>query len=134
MAQAPQPASEPRKDPRPRRARGKIATVLHQNPDRRYVMANPADTRFGLSKHLEDGWTKIDAKSDKERISCGRVSPDGEVSFEGQVLLWIDKEEYEARIQDAEQIVKARDRQAAAPGGIDNVKAVDGKLARNMNQ
>lgn len=134
MGQAQQPASEPRKDPRPRRSRGRIATVTNQRPDRRYVLVNPADQLSGLAKHLDDGWTKIDAKSDKERVSCGRVSPDGEVSFEGQILLWIDAEEYEARIQDAAQIVKARDAKAAAPGGIDNVKAVDGKLARNMNQ
>lgn len=129
----PQQQSEPRKDPRPRRrGRGQDGQVKNKLPDRAYILANPAETRFGLTKKLEEGWTKVNHKSgDKERVFCGKLEDNGDVTFEGQVLLWLDKEEHEARLADGQEVVKSRDAKAKSPGGIDGVRGVDGRMAQN---
>ena len=135
MAQPQQAAEAPRKDPRPRRRiPGMSGTVKERRPDREYVFANPNDHLFGLSRHIDDGWTKINKDRDKERAYAGRVEENGDVSFEGQILLWIDKAEYQEMLDDAQAIVKARDAKAKRPGGIDSVVGVNGKLAADIDQ
>jgi hypothetical protein len=125
--------AESRKDPKPRRrGRGQDGQVKNRQPDRAYIMANPAESRFGLAKKLEEGWTKVNHKGgDKERVFCGKLEENGDVTFEGQVLLWISKDEHEAMLADAHDIVVARDAQAKQPGGIDGVRSADGRLAQN---
>ena len=128
------PPAEQRKDPRPRRApRAVDGTVTGQHPDRRYVLAYPSDISFGLTRFLEDGYKKVNAKSDKERVTCGRVEENGDVSYKGHILVWIDKEEFEARLADGQEVVKARMRKAKGPGGIDNVVSVNGKPAADFD-
>ena len=131
-----QPQQEPaRKDPKTRRrVPGMSGTVKNQDPSRAYVFANPNDHLFGLARHIDDGWTKVNAARDKERAYAGRVEENGDVSFEGQILLWIDKDEQQAMLDDAQAIVKAREAKAKRPGGIDSVVGVNGKLAENIDQ
>ena len=131
----PQQQAEPRKDPKPRRrGRGQDGQVKNQQPDRAYIMANPAESRFGLAKKLEEGWTKVNHKSgDKERVFCGKLEDNGDVTFEGQVLIWILKEDHDSRLADGQEIVRAREAQSKAPGGIDGVRGADGRLAQNYN-
>jgi hypothetical protein len=131
--QNPVPAVEQRKDPRPKRApRAQDGTVTGQRPDRRYALAYPSDVSFGLSRLLEDGYHKVNAKSDKERVTCGRTEDNGDVSYKGHILVWIDVEEFEARLADGQEIAKARMRKAKGPGGIDNVAGVNGKPANDF--
>lgn len=132
----PQQQAESRKDPRPRRrGRGQDGQVQNKHPDRSYILANPAERRFGLAKKLEEGWTRVNHKSgDKERVFCGNLEDNGDVTFEGQVLLWLPKVEHEARLADGQEIVKARDAKAKSRGGIDgNLRGAQGQPAMNYD-
>lgn len=131
MAQ--QQQEQPRKDPRARR-RGKVVdgTVINQNPDRHYVLAHPGSERFGLTRHLEMGYVKVNGKTEKERVVCGRVEDNGDVTYMGHVLVWCPQEDYEADQADAKAIIEARSGKAKGPGGIDNVVGVNGKPAHDI--
>ena len=85
-----------RADPKTKRLLpGQAGHLRFGRPERVYKLANPADENFGLQIHLDMGWEKINGgkDGDKERIAGGRVNPDGSVSFNGQVLIWLPKEE-----------------------------------------
>jgi len=127
-----QPA-QARKDPKSRRPpRAAEGTVTNQHPERRYVLAYISDPSFGLSKHLEDGYTKVNGKTEKERVVCGRVEENGDVTYKGHCLVWIDREEYEARLDDGQAVIKARAGKASGPGGIDGVVGVNGRPAHDI--
>lgn len=131
-----EPQQQPaRKDPKPRRIRRQDeGSVTDQRPDRHYVLAYAADVSFGLSRHLTDGYVKVNAKSDKERVVCGRVEENGDVTWKGHVLVWIDRETWEANEAYAAEVVKARNGKAKGPGGIDNVVGVNGKPASDFSE
>jgi hypothetical protein len=124
-----------RVDPRPRSvSRGQAGTLKFGRVDRAYLLANPNDDIHGLQFHLDSGWRKINGgkDGDKERVHSGRVDANGEVSYQGQVLIWIEKEEYDARQADMRATIKAREAKKQAPGGIDNIVDAQGKLAQNI--
>jgi len=130
MAQT-QQESAPRKDPRKRRwIPGVSGTVKNKEPDREYVMGNPNDQLFGLPRLLEDGWTKVNHTRDKERVHSGRLEENGDVSFQGQVLCWISKEDFQDRLDACQDVVKAREAKANRPGGIDGITGADGTPAK----
>lgn len=134
MSPAPQPQAEQRKDPRPRRrGRGQDGQVKNQHPDRAYIFANPGESRFGLAKKLEEGWTRVNHKSgDKERVFCGKLEDNGDVTFEGQVLLWLPKEEQDARLADGQEIVRAQSQtHAKVQGSLNGGRGADGNLTLN---
>jgi hypothetical protein len=127
------PSTEQRKDPRSKRPpRAQDGTVTGQRPDRRYSLAYPSDISFGLTRLLEDGYHKVNAKSDKERVVCGREEPNGDISYKGHILVWIEKDEFEARLEDGQAVVKARMQKAKGPGGLDRVVGVTGKAASDF--
>ena len=82
------------------------------------------------------GWEKINGRKDgdKERIAGGRVDENGTVSFNGQVLIWLPKDEHDAREADKQSLMKAREKQRNSPGGIDNVVDADGRPAQKMDK
>lgn len=109
-------------------------TVMFKRTDREYVFANPNDQVFGLNRHLDDGWKPVGA-GDPERVYAGRQNPaDGTWSFQGQVLLWMDKAEFDDALAAAQELVAARETKARAPGGIDGVHGVDGQPAEIMER
>jgi hypothetical protein len=125
-------ATERRNDPRPRLSRLQMAgQVDNKREDRQYVLANPSDELCGLPIHLDDGWQKISAKDDKERVIGGRVEKNGDVTFRGQVLVWLDKAEYESREADKRALVAVRNNKKVGPGGLDGVVDAQGKPAQN---
>lgn len=127
-----QQAPPARKDPQPRSLRQYAigGTVRDARPDRRYMYANPVDQTMGLDFMLDTGWHKVNAKSDKERAQLGRVEPDGEtVTYRGQVLIWIDAEEFEARDIDRASFAIRHEKAKKQPGGPDGVRGADKRLA-----
>jgi len=133
MAQS-QQSAEPRKDPKLRRGRSKAVegTVTNQREDRHYVLAQATDQSFGLIRHIENGYHKVNAQTDKERVVCGRVEPNGDVVFQGHVLVWIEKDLYEEDLAGAKAIMDARSKKSKGPGGVDNVVGVNGKPAHDI--
>jgi hypothetical protein len=125
-----------RADPKTKRLLpGQAGHLRFGRPERVYKLANPADENFGLQIHLDMGWEKINGgkDGDKERIAGGRVNPDGSVSFNGQVLIWLPKEEHDAREADKRALIAAREKKRNSPGGIDGVTDVNGQLAQKMS-
>jgi len=133
MAQ--QPTVE-RADPRTRRAApGQSGQLKNGKPDKQYKLANPNDDIHGLQFHLDTGWEKlfVDPKDrNGERVVGGRVHPDGMISFGGQILIWLPKEEWEAREAEKKSVLMARESKRKAPGGIDSVRSADGTPAKQM--
>jgi hypothetical protein len=128
-------AQAERVDPKTRRiATGQAGHLRNGRADRAYKLANPLDENFGLQIHLDMGWEKINGgkDGDKERVAGGRVDANGTVSFNGQVLIWLPKDESDAREADKRDIMKAREQKRNGPGGIDSVMDADGKLAQRM--
>ena len=63
---------------------------------------------------------------------CGRVEDNGDVSYKGHILVWIEQEEFEARLADGQDVVRARTQKAKGPGGLDNVVGASGKPAADF--
>lgn len=122
-------AQETRKDPRPRYQPGEVGNIKNGRPDRRYKLANPNDDLHGLAMHIDTGWEKVSAKSDKERIIGGREEANGSVTYQGQVLLWLPTDEYEAREQEKRDRINAREQKRATPAGEFGLHDADGKPA-----
>lgn len=126
-----------RADPRPRTNNpGLPGQLRNGRPDRAYLLANPSDDRFGLAMHLDSGWSKVMTSGggkdgDKERVHSGRIESDGSVTYQGQVLIWLDREEYDRREKTKQSLVKARDARKLAPGGPDGIVNTEGKPASN---
>jgi hypothetical protein len=97
-----------------------------------YKLANPNDSVHGLQIHLDTGWEKVNGRKDgdPERVFGGTVDPNGTVSFSGQVLIWLDKVEFNEREAEKATLRNARERQRNSPGGIDGVTDADGRLAQ----
>ena len=108
----------------------RAGTVRNKREDREYVLANPNDDIFGLARHIDDGWKEINHRTDRERVYSGREEGNGRVSFQGQVLLWIEKQKHQDRLDAAQAVVKARESKARGPGGIDSVIDATGKPAQ----
>ena len=124
-----------RADPRARQYNpGVSGQIRHNRPDRAYLLANPMDNLHGLAMHLDSGWHKVNGgkDGDKERVHSGKTEANGDVTFEGQVLIWIEKDEYDFRMQRRQELIDAREAKIRAPGGIDSVIDVDGNPAQNM--
>lgn len=122
-----------RVDPRTRRINpGQAGQVRNGRPDRVYKLANPNDSNHGLQIHLDTGWEKVNGRKDgdPERVFGGNVDPNGLVTFSGQVLIWLDKVEFDAREAEKAVIRNARERQRNAPGGIDSVTDANGNPAQ----
>lgn len=128
-------ATATRKDPKPRSMRANAigGHVIDKRDDRAYKWANPNDESFGLVFCLADGWNKVNAKIDKERGRLGRVADNGEdVIWKGQVLVWMDKEEFDSRDAERGEFVERHEMAKQRPGGIDAIVGPDGELATNM--
>jgi hypothetical protein len=126
-----------RVDPKTLRlAPGQAGQLRNGRGDRAYKLANPLDENFGLQIHLDTGWEKINGgkDGDKERIAGGRVDDNGTVSFNGQVLIWLPKEEADGREADKMAVLRAREQKRNSPGGIDSVVDADGRLAQKMKE
>ena len=122
-----------RVDPKTRRCSpGQAGHLRDKNPEYKYLLANPADDLHGLQMHIDTGWEKVHSSSDKVRVIGGKVDANGTVSFQGQVLIRIPLEEYEARQADIANAMKARENRRNGPGGIDGVTDAQGKLAQNI--
>jgi hypothetical protein len=123
-----------RADPRPRNyvpgQAGQLKAGTTQ-ANRKYLLANPADNLQGLTFHLDTGWHKVNGKKDgdPERVISGKVEANGDVTFQGQVLIWIELEEWEAREEYKRQAMAAREARKAAPGGLDGVMSAEGEPA-----
>jgi hypothetical protein len=119
-------------EPVPARVRGvnqaSVGCLKNRRDDRAYLLANPNDDLHGLAFHLDSGWHEIRATKDgdKERINSGRVDANGRVTFQGQVLIWLEKDEHDLRAKDQQALVKAREKKKLAPGGIDGVVDAQG--------
>jgi hypothetical protein len=132
MAQ--QQTEAPRNDPKSRPivadSFGQVGgTFKHTRTDRAYVLANPLDDSLGLTYCLEIGYHEVNAKTDKERVALGRVEDSGRVTFRGQVLLWIEKDVYDAHREHGLRVLRAREVAKKNPGGPDNVIDARGKPA-----
>lgn len=113
-----------RADPPKRRFVMAVAgQVKNGRPDRKYLLANPNDEIHGLPIKLDQGWTRVNGNKDgdKERVNGGKVEADGRVTFQGQVLLFMPLEEYEARQAEMQELVKARHEKSRGKGGIDGL-------------
>jgi hypothetical protein len=71
---------------------------------KRYFIANPTDqsTGLGLQACLDDGWKRVNHKRSPERLRGGAIQDSGDVTWKGQVLLWMTDEEYAAYRADIE--------------------------------
>lgn len=116
-------SSSVRQDPKPRRYNPVVAGhIKNQNPNRVYAFCDPRESQYGLQHHLDLGWAKIDAKSDPERVYSGRIEDNkSDVTYLGQLLVWMDKEEYQDMLAGRRDVLKARQAQAQAKGGIDRI-------------
>jgi hypothetical protein len=97
-----------------------------------YKLANPGDPNHGLQIHLDTGWEKVNGVKggDPERIFGGNVDANGLVSFNGQVLIWLDKVEFNEREAEKAVIRQAREVRRNSPGGIDGVTDANGAPAQ----
>jgi hypothetical protein len=106
--------------------------VKNKRDDRAYLYANPNDDLQGLSFHLDNGWHEINASKDKERANSGRQDANGRITFQGNVLIWLEKEEFDQRAKDRDALIRARDAKKRAPGGIDGIVDAQGVPASNI--
>lgn len=130
-----QPNPSKRADPRPRTNNpGLPGHLLHRRNDRAYLLANPNDNIFGLAMHLDSGWTKVNGgkDGDKERVHSGKVEADGTVSFQGQVLIYLEKADYDRREAAKHALTEQRTAMKKAPGGPDGIVDVDGTPAQDQ--
>jgi hypothetical protein len=132
-------SQEAEQDQRPepsvlRSVRGFPGTVLNQRKDRRYFIANPTDehTSCGMKACLDVGWIRADHRKDKERLHSGSVQDNGDVTWKGQVLLWLPKEKYERIYAEVTQATAELAVRTHGPGGHNGVVDVTGKLATDM--
>jgi len=98
------------------------------------MLATPNHARFGLQMHLDTGWEKVNGQSEKERVIGGRVESNGMVSFQGQVLIWLPLEEWQAREAEKAQRNRAREAKRRAPGGEFGVKDAEGNPAQDVKE
>jgi hypothetical protein len=111
---------------------GEPGYVRNARPDRAYKLANPLDDRSGLPRLIDKEWTKIDATKDKERVYSGRVMDNGDVSYLGQILVWLPKEKYEEYQAEKQRLGDMRFTKSRGAGGIDGVKGLDGRPASDI--
>ena len=130
-------ASAERVDPRTRRINpGQAGQVRNGRPDRVYKLANPNDMNHGLQIHLDSGWEKISGRKDgdQERVCGGNVDANGLVTWNGQVLIWLDKNEFNEREAEKAVIRAAYEKKRNSPGGIDGVTDANGKPAQKTTE
>ena len=130
-------AQAERVDPRLRRVNpGQAGQVRNGRADRVYKLANPSDMNHGLQIHLDSGWEKINGRKDgdPERVFGGGVDANGLVTWNGQVLIWLDKTEFDAREEEKAVLRNAYERKRNSPGGIDGVTDADGKPAQKTKE
>jgi hypothetical protein len=123
-------------DPQTRRINTAVAgTLINKtaNPERVYRLASPQDETQGLQFHLDIGWKKVNGRKDcdPERLVSGRVDPDGTVSFRGQVLLWLPKEENDALMGERKSLLSANEVRRNSGPGLDGVTDALGNPAQN---
>ena len=127
--------AQERVDPKTRRISPQdVGNLRFGNPNRKYMLANPNDDLFGLQMHLDTGWEKVNGQSEKERVIGGRVESNGMVSFQGQVLIWLPLEEWQAREAEKAQRNRAREAKRRAPGGEFGVKDAEGNPAQDVKE
>ena len=127
--------AQERVDPKTRRISPQdVGNLRFGNPNRKYMLANPNDDLFGLQMHLDTGWEKVNGQSEKERVIGGRVEGNGMVSFQGQVLIWLPLEEWQARVAEKAQRNRAREAKRRAPGGEFGVKDAEGNPAQDVKE
>ena len=127
--------AQERVDPKTRRISPQdVGNLRFGNPNRKYMLANPNDDLFGLQMHLDTGWEKVNGQSEKERVIGGRVEGNGMVSFQGQVLIWLPLEEWQAREAEKAQRNRAREAKRRAPGGEFGVKDAEGNPAQDVKE
>jgi len=121
-----------RTDPPRRTSAAQAGDFRHLHPDRKYVLANPVDYLHGLQVHLDNDWQKVNGKSDKERVVGGKVEDNGDVTYQGLILIWLKAAEWEAREEGKKHLRQSREAKKHAPGGLDGIVKLDGKPAQNM--
>lgn len=132
--------AEPEQRPEPtvlRSLLGQPGTPLNTRKDRVYFVANPSDQRssLGLQTLLDSGWHRVNhKKGDVERLRGGATQANGDVTWMGQVLLWISLEDYKAINQEIEQGTAELFERVRGPGGVGQVVDVTGKPASNMEE
>ena len=127
--------AQERVDPKTRRISPQdVGNLRFGNPNRKYMLANPNDDLFGLQMHLDTGWEKVNGQSEKERVIGGRVEGNGMVSFQGQVLIWLPLEEWQASEAEKAQRNRAREAKRRAPGGEFGVKDAEGNPAQDVKE
>jgi len=128
-------AQAERVDPKNRRVSPQdVGNLRFGRPDRKYMLANPNDDLFGLQMHLDTGWEKVNGQSEKERIVAGRVEGNGLVTFQGQVLIWLPMEEWNAREAEKKARNQAREAKRKAPGGEFGVRDAEGNPAQDTKE
>jgi len=128
-------AQAERVDPKNRRVSPQdVGNLRFGRPDRKYMLANPNDDLFGLQMHLDTGWEKVNGQSEKERIVAGRVEGNGLVTFQGQVLIWLPMEEWNAREAEKKARNQAREAKRRAPGGEFGVRDAEGNPAQDTKE
>jgi len=128
-------AQAERVDPKTRRVSPQdVGNLRFGRPDRKYMLANPNDDLFGLQMHLDTGWEKVNGQSEKERIVAGRVEGNGLVTFQGQVLIWLPMEEWNAREAEKKARNQAREAKRKAPGGEFGVRDAEGNPAQDTKE
>jgi hypothetical protein len=126
-------AAKKRPDPRPRKhVPGLSGTVINTRPDRKYLLAYPNDPVTGLAGHLDNGWHRVNHREDKERIHSGSLDPNGDVTFQGMILIYIEKDIWDEIQEDKQAVLRAREAKSRGPGGIDNLMDVEGNPASNI--
>ena len=127
--------AQERVDPKTRRVSPQdVGSLRFGNPNRKYMLANPNDDLFGLQMHLDTGWEKVNGQSEKERIIAGRVEGNGLVTFQGQVLIWLPMEEWNAREAEKKARNQAREAKRKAPGGEFGVRDAEGNPAQDVKE
>jgi len=127
--------AQERVDPKNRRVSPQdVGNLRFGRPDRKYMLANPNDDLFGLQMHLDTGWEKVNGQSEKERIVAGRVEGNGLVTFQGQVLIWLPMEEWNAREAEKKARNQAREAKRRAPGGEFGVRDAEGNPAQDTKE
>jgi len=127
--------AQERVDPKTRRVSPQdVGNLRFGNPNRKYMLANPNDDLFGLQMHLDTGWEKVNGQSEKERIIAGRVEGNGLVTFQGQVLIWLPMEEWNAREAEKKARNQAREAKRKAPGGEFGVRDAEGNPAQDTKE
>jgi hypothetical protein len=101
-----------------------------------YKLANPGDMNHGLQIHLDSGWEKVNGRKDgdQERVFGGNVDASGLVTWNGQVLIWLDKAEFDEREAEKAVVRRAYEAKRNSPGGIDGVIDAQGKPAQKTTE